>query len=830
MTPKLRLALSALLLLLLGAASARRLGPAPRLGPFLDPVHGVWAVAAATAPRPGGQVDLPGLTAPVRVVLDDRAVPHLFATTELDAYRVLGWLVARDRLFQLELQTRATAGTLSELLGPAVLAADRASRALGLADAAERKFAELDPASLGARAITAYAEGVNAYIGGLRSRDFPLEYRLLDARPQRWQPQHSLYLFGRMGQTLAGFDPGLVREEVAALVGAAAAEAIVAVNSPIQEPIQPSRHGGPREEIRVLPPPGPPDTARARALAALRAVEEAARGPRDVGALGSNNWAVAPVRTAAGHALLAGDPHLQLTLPSIWYEVHLSVPGVLDVAGVALPGAPGVTIGFNRDLAWTFTNTGADVLDFYREEVDDAAAPRRYRVDGTWRDLRLKEEVYRGPGGRALAVDTLRFTHRGPMRRVGGSWVSRRWTVLEASAENDVFLQAARATTAEEWLRAMEAYVVPTQNGLVADRNGTIAIRSSGWYPLRPGDGRGDRIFDGTSSAVDWQGALPVARYPGAVRPSQGFLASANQQPVDPRDNPAYLGADWPAPWRAIHINRMLRAEPAATPDRMRAMHTDPGSARADALVPPFLAAAAAQERSGAADETLRRAARLLGEWDRQYDPANRRAILFELSVEEAFRRALDELILPDSGRHNPSYRNSQLLYVLTRDSASAWWDDRRTPSHRESRDEVLAASLRAALDTALARYGDPDGPGWAWGTVWPTDIWHLARMPALSVRGVPVRGGPETIAPAGRRGTHGASWRMVVELGPEVRAWGTYPGGQSGNPLSPFYADRIPQWAAGGSDEILFPRDPGDIPPGRILDTITFQPRERPR
>jgi len=188
-----------LALLALGAASVVRIGPVPRLLPFLDPVRGVWAVAGAARPPAEHRAAIPGLTAEVDVRVDHRGVPHIFAATQEDAYRAMGYLVARDRLFQLELQTRAAAGTLTELLGAQLLEADRLARRMGLAWSAERKLRALDPASLGARAIYAYADGVNAYLDGLRSDRLPLEYRLLDRRPTRWEPLHSLLLFARMG-------------------------------------------------------------------------------------------------------------------------------------------------------------------------------------------------------------------------------------------------------------------------------------------------------------------------------------------------------------------------------------------------------------------------------------------------------------------------------------------------------------------------------------------------------------------------------------------------------------------------------------------------------
>lgn len=829
-----RILTAAVLVLVLGGGSLVRLGPLPKLGPFLDPVRGAWGLLRAAEWKATERGSIPGLTGPVEVRLDDRGVPHIFADNEMDAYRVQGWIVARERLFQLELTTRATTGTLSELLGPRLLEADRESRALGLAWAADRKFARLDTTSLGYRAIAAYAEGVNAWISELKPRNYPLEYRLLGRKPARWEPRHSLYLFAQMGLTLAYGDPARTKRAVQALVGPEAADALVPVNSPIQEPIQPSV-GAPRFALTPLPAPGLPDTAALAAwshsleVPASRVVSSAATGPTAPTAegdveLGSNNWAVAPSRTAAGYALLAGDPHLELTLPSIWYEAHIVVPGQLDVAGVTLPGSPGVVIGFNRDVAWTFTNTGGDVLDVYAESVDDPANPTQYQLDGSWKPIESRVEVYRDPDGNVIATDTVRFTHRGPMRKDEQGWTSFRWTVLEPSQETDLFLRAARTTTADEWLEVMRGYVAPTQNGLVADRKGSIGIRSAGWYPVRPGDGRGDRVFDGSSSANDWKGVLPVERYPQALRPAQGFLVSANQQPVDPADNDAYMGADWPSPWRAMQINSLLRADSAVTPDAMRLMHRHPGSVREAQFRPWYVRGATAEITAGRGNPKLERALKLLNEWDGRYTPENERAILFEMAQRELPRRLWDELIPP--GGKSPIPRGSQPTLRAMLDSTGPWWDDRRTPDVRETRNAILAATLEAALDSAITQYGEPEAGGWRWGDVWPTDIWHLLRLPSLSARSVAVQGGPETIAPAGRHGTAGASWRMVVELGPEVRAWGTYPGGQSGNPASPWYDNRVAQWASGGLDTLLLPRTAEELPPGRTQSILTFAGR----
>lgn len=809
-------------------AGARAVGPLPPLGPFLDPAHGVWSLARSAALPARHEAVLPGLAAAVQVLVDDRGVPHVFAASEEDAWRAQGYLVARDRLFQMELQTRAAAGTLAELLGARAVEADRADRRRGFPWAAERTLAGLDSNALVARAARAYAEGVNAWIAGMSGADLPLEYRLLSARPARWRPVDTFYLFLQMALTLAWGDETLEKLQVRGLVGAAAAEALFPRNSPIQEPIQPNGEGAPRYEFVRLPPPGPPDRDALVAAERHAAADLAlgwARPPRWAGgdAIGSNNWVVAPARTAAGHALLAGDPHLELSLPSVWYEIHLNVAGTLDVAGVTFPGAPGVIIGFNREVAWSFTNTGADVRDHYVEKVDDEAQPTRYLLDGAWRPLEARIEVVRGRRGEALATDTVRFTHRGPLAREGSRWVSTRWTAFESGNPGEDFLRLDRARSVAEWLEGWKEYVGAAQNGVAADRQGTVAIRSTGKFPLRPGGGRGDELRDGTASGNDWLGYLPLEAYPFALNPAQRFLASANQQPVDPRANPAYFGVNWYSPWRAIRINQLLRADSAVTPEAMRRYQTDARSARADAFVPWLLAAAA--------DAALRPAAALLARWDHSYTRENRAAVLFDATMAALTSLVWDELI-PAAQRGDSTARpvavpEEAVLLGLLEDSTSAWWDRAGTPQV-ERRDAILAEALRRGLARTLRDHGPIEGDGWRWDRAHGANLYHLLRLPALSALDLPVQGGPATLTPSPGRGTHGASWRMVVELGPEVRAWAVYPGGQSANPASPWYLDRLPHWLAGTLDTVLFPGRPEELSAARVRTKLTLNPRAR--
>ena len=782
------------LVLVLGAFGA---GPVPPLGSLLDPWNGVWAAARSAGWPSAAAAAIPGLKDTVRVAYDDRAVPHIFARSADDAYRALGYVVARDRLFQLEMQTRATAGTLTELVGPRALPLDRSQRALGLALSAERQWAGMDSTSRVARALRAYADGVNAWIDGLSDADRPLEYHLLNARPMRWKPQYALYVMKRMGYTLAFNNDERARAHVAALVGDSAADALLPIHSPIQEPIQLGKGPYPRFDFRPLPPPRhpvPPTAQRSGAAHATDAAYITSAASADSAAsaapaasaasaapaapagwvegggdeVGSNNWAVAPRRSATHHALLAGDPHLDLTLPSIWYEAQLVAPGALDVYGVTIPGVPGIVIGVNRDVAWSFTNTGNDVLDLYAETLDDPHHPTQYRLDGTWHHVERRIETYRDRRGQLLAVDTLYATGRGPLLLGGTRPLSMRWLVLEGGGV-DALLEAQHARSAVEWLRLMRSFRTPAQNGLVADRGGAIAIRSTGSFPIRPGNGRGDLIRDGSTSKSDWIGFWPTPRYPFARDPAQGYLVSANQEPKDPRTDPGYLGSNWPAPWRAIRINQLLAADKSVTVDDMRRFQTDPGSARADAFLPRLLAIGrhALPHLSGNDSAAVAMAIDLLAQWDRRYTRTNERAILFELVMDELQNRLWDELA-PGRGTRRAVMPGEAVLLEALADSTSVWWDDRRTRKV-EDRDAIVTASLAAGLERAEHLYGAPSTPGaWRWDRVHHANIYHLLGLPSLSGR--PRSARRRVAAATARVGAWWSSWVRRSPRGAFIR------------------------------------------------------------
>ncbi len=821
MTRRILMAIAGLLLAGAIWIGARGAGPVPPLAALLDPVRGAWSAASLGSFPDSGAAEVPGLSGPVEVRYDLRLVPHIFATTDEDAARAMGYVVARDRLFQLELQARAGGGTLTELVGAVALPADVETRELGLTRTAERNYALYRDSTAGRLAV-AYAQGVNAFIDGLTVAEIPVEYKLLNRRPVRWDPINVFYMQGRMGYTLAYGGGEFERIAAEALVGRAASRALFPLTAPIQEPIQPTGSAEPRLDVQPIPAAGTMDSAAA-AVISLLPRSPWANDPESRPSLASNNWAVSPQRSKSGYAMLAGDPHLELTLPSIWYEVHVSVPGVRDVYGAAIVGLPGLPIGFSRDIAWSMTNTGADVLDWYRETVDDAGAPSRYLLDEVWQDLEKREEIYLDPRGAVLRTDTIRFSHRGPLRRRGAEWLSMRWTVNDPSDAITAFLVAAQETTAGGFLdRFAERYRTPAQNAIAADRQGNIGIRSTGAYPIRPDDGDGLSIRDGTTRASDWQGYWPVQQYAQSLNPAQGYVASANQQPIDPASGARYQGPERDFdPWRALQINKLLRANDQVTLDDMRRYQTDPGSERVQYFLPYFTRAVSSGRTGGSVSPQLNSADSVLAAWDGRYTVGNSAAVLFEAAMTQLSRLTWDELIPPgDSVR--VATPTASILWVLLHDSASAWWDVRGTPSV-EDRDAVLRDALERAWVSTSTRHGNASAEGWRWGRVAPSRVSHLLRLNGFS-RSIPVSGGRGTLNPSAGSG-HGASWRMVVELGPRVRAMAIYPGGQSGNPASPKYGDRLRFWQNGDLELLNFPVAIDSMAVQQIQSRLTLRP-----
>jgi penicillin amidase len=788
-------ALSTLLLLaaVLWALEVRH-GLVPPLGPLLDPYGGFWRNNASEDRIPG-RLALPGLKGRVTVLWDERHVPHIFAASEADLFRAQGFITARDRLWQMDFLSRYTSGRLAAVVGPQLLESDRLQRRLGIAWGAENFLKGIENDAHMRGILSAYCEGVNAYIGTLGPGDCPLEYKLLDYVPGRWTPRDVALLLKYMAWYLSGGGRDWELTQTRERMGEAACDDLFPFHAPFQDPVAPP---GTKWDFAS---PGPPAWPAARGGVSGSEPRPGARPGCDLDAepVGSNNWAVSGKKTKSGFPILCGDPHLELTLPAIWYEVQLSAPG-MNVGGVSLPGAPGVIIGFNGDAAWTMTNAGSDVLDFYRLRFRDGDRAEYAWGDG-WRRTWRRREVIE-VRGRAPVIEDVLYTHLGPVpcpESAAGmpAWLppgcAMRWGGHDASGILEAIYRLDRSRGYPDYLAAMTQFDCPAQNVAFACRDGHIAIRHNGRFPLRA-RGQGRYLLDGSLPAGEWPGWVPMERVPGCEDPERGFVASANQSPADTA-YPYYLGWDYGTFERGARINELLAAASAITPGDMVRMQGDALSLRARAILPRLLAilssgALTAEERAWTGE---------LARWDFVY-----RAGRAEATVFDRFWRELYLAIWSDefaSGRLVAAPGSDRTMALILDEPGSPYFDDAATPTR-----ETLADIVRRAFAVALSRLNEelgPRGERWRWGRASPVEIRHLARFPGLGAPPLAVGGGRGLINAAA--GSHGPSWRMVVELGPTVRAWGILPGGESGNPGSRFYDDGINEWLAGKVHELLF-------------------------
>ena len=534
------------------------------------------AVAGAvwwSLPSPGLAAVVPGLSAPVSVGLDANGIPRIKAANALDGAAALGFMHARDRMFQMELMRRLGSGRLSEIAGSSTLRPDRTMRVLGVRRRAEADWAGLSPDT---RALMeAYARGVNAWIG-LRGRFSAPEFVALGA-PEAWTPIDSLL----WGKTMALYLSGNWRQEIAraALLARMPADKV--------RGLWPGQQAGIGEALE-------------RMLAAVPAFPEAFTVPGSA----SNEWAVSGAHSATGAPLLAGDPHLGYSMPAVWYLARIETPeGVL--AGATAPGVPFVIIGHNGRIAWTFTTTGADTQDVFVETATGAG----YATPEGMRAFEARDEVIHVLFG-ADVVQRVRETRHGPVLsdvdgRLDGPILA---VAMAGLAPGDVapdgLLALNRASTVAEAGRAAALVSAPVQNLLVADGRG-IGRFMTGRVPVRRA-GDGTLPVDGADGAHDWVGFASGEALPHVVDPASGVLVNANER-VAGADFPVFLGQDWFGDWRARRIRALLEGRSSHTVASFSAMQVDSVSAFALAVLPRLLKTEPADAASGQALVALRR-------------------------------------------------------------------------------------------------------------------------------------------------------------------------------------------------------------------------------
>jgi penicillin amidase len=760
--------------------------------------------ARAALPQVQGEVKVSGLREPVEVLWDRWGVPHIYARNTHDLYFAQGYVVASDRLFQIDFFLRLGSGRLSELFGDSTLSLDRFIRTLGWNRAAPRLMAQWD--DLAMEIAHAFVDGTRAWIEHMPAK--PIEYEILSLDPDVPQGvdgvERAVSAAVFMAWTLSGnWDAELLRAEIAERIGWDPMRALFPEIPTLPAPVRPGKRGGDRD--------------RRSALDLLNAAPPLPNGQ------GSNNWVVSGRRSATGMPLLANDPHILAQLPSIWYEAHLSAPG-LDVRGVALPFAPGILLGHNDRIAWGATNVGGDTQDLYLERLNgDGTAALN---DGLWEPLTVHREEIAVRGRTDPEVLEVRGTRHGPIldsymvgmtdvRVVGGGITQTyalRWVGLEEGISVSTVHRLNTAATWEQFRSALSDWVCPGQNFVYADVDGNIGYQCTGLHPIRE-RGDGTVPVPGWTDEYEWNGYVPFDELPWAFNPDEGFLATANAKPHDDA-YPYLLGHDFLPPFRARRIAQMITEREKHDVDSFARMQFDWLSLPAVDIVPRLLEVEPAGDRQ-------KQAVELLSNWDFRLAPDSAGAAVYQVWCMRIARAILLPLLGEPLYEHYYSRRqwsNEFQTLVLPRllELPQARWFG---ADGAEARDRVLREALDDALDELTKRLGEDPG-GWSWGGI--HRIRYVSRLGAvvpdleeLFTGGEAPWGGDEMTVNQGAfepgPGTYDtavvASWRQVVDLGDLDRSMGTHTVGQSGNPASPHFRDLFPLWSTGKLHPLPFTR-----------------------
>jgi penicillin amidase len=696
----------------------------------------------------------------VDVDRDARGVPHIKAQSLEDALFVEGYVAANDRMWQMDTLRRLAAGELSEILGPVTLEVDREARRLRLRRTAEQMNAALLPEEK--KQFAAYARGVNAYIESHRG-NYGFEFALLRYDPRAWSITDSLLIGLQMFRTLTtDWRTKLVKEQML--------------------------RAGERDKVDFLFP--------------IRSGLEIAPG--------SNAWAVAGSHTADGKPLLSSDAHLEFSMPGIWHMVHLQAPG-LNVAGLELPGVPGVIIGHNDRIAWGVTNLGFDVQELYVERMDLRTG--QYVFQNHLEQARREREII-AVKGRPTDEMISWVTRHGPVfTSDNGRVLTLKWTAFDASIFHNVFLDIDRARTWEEFRAALGRFGGPGQNFVYADVDGNIGYQAAGKLPIRESY-EGDVPVDGTSGLYEWNGYIPFDDLPRAFNPPGGYVVTANQNPF-PAKFPWRVAGRFAAPYRSGQILDMLRAGGnKLRPEDSLRIQKDVYSG-----LHRFLGrqVAAAYEKRGQSNPLYNDAIAMLKTWDGQMDRDRPEPFLAEL-IYQYVRKAAAERAAPGSGvAYDAENVNLAAASVerLLKERPSDWFADY---------DQLLLRCFTDAMEEGQRIQGT-DPKRWRWGKVMFLEVTHPigSKLPVVgkyfNVGPVPMSGGSFTVKQTTRK--LGPSERMDAAVGNWDASLLELPIGESGHFASSHYADEWDAYYAGRS----FPMEFGKV---EAKSRVVFAPGKK--
>ena len=770
-----------------------------------------WWFIYRPLPQLDGSASLPGLHQDVTVERDRWGVPRVRASSVEDLAEAQGYVMAQDRLWQMDLLRRVARGQLSEILGPKTLVIDKEFRTNGFARAAERDATLLDPESR--KVMEAYARGVNHFIEQHKNA-LPLEFSLLRYEPSPWQPSDTIAISGYMYRTLTNtWERELNRAKVAERVGpdrakdlfseeAAMDHFVVGDPKVIDDGSQRSAADSDDDDDDDMQPDtvlkarsgvlpniatreSDPDVTSALAESVQAFLSESKNEIRQ--GLGSNNWVVSGAHTATGKPLLANDTHLELSIPSIWYEIHLTAPG-WNIKGFTLPGAPMIIIGHNDRIAWGFTNNGADVQDLYVETFNPAS-PDEYRVKAAWTKAQVFDETIhvKGQADEHLKVTV---TRHGPIvHREEDKAYALRWTATEPSGLANSYTWLGKARNWREFRENMRRVWGPAQNGVYADVDGNIGYVMAARVPIRK-KGHGEVPVPGDTDDHEWSGYIPFDRLPQALNPESGLIVTANARVVGPNYKP-YLTDRWEEPYRTARIYDLLHDRHDLRPEDMLKVQTDTYSYPHVFLADELLAAARTVKPK---DPRAQKLIDGLKDWNGIAD-ADSPEVSFLHTVRRA---AIDLLLEPFLGKDTSLYqwRTTTFLQKILTDRPAKW-----LPAADKNYDELLSTAADIAVTKLAEQSKSEHVEDWAWKRFNSLDMFHPLGSDGLLKRSLSITDKPQagtvySVRAAAK--THGPAMRFVANPKNWDQSIMLITAGESGQPGSSHYSDQFSYWYEG--------------------------------
>lgn len=730
-----------------------------------------------------------------KVWLDDRLIPHIFADNTEDALYLQGYVEANLRLFQMDMISRGATGRLAEVLGPTGVEMDRTTLRKGMCLAASRAVKVWESQDSVMDYLNAYLRGVNDYINKLEVKDYPLEYKLLGFAPKPWTIDQVAGMYIYMCDVLAGKSTDLGNTNALQSLGRTAYDEVFRQLKYDDIPVIQKKISPVNLVKRVQM-----DTS-AWGIAAINQ-EELSSSPDGIG---SNNWVVTGSKSKTGLPILASDPHLRLSLPSIWVEMQIKTKDY-NAYGVSLPGIPGIFIGFNEGVTWAETNASIDVSDLIQVQWKD-----------NQRDLYLYEGDYIAcekipfeikVKGEPSIIDTTHLTKYGPIKyysKDAKTDLALQWIVLDDKKSYDVslFARIMQSKSVDDLNAKLVSYSAPAQNILTADRNGNISLRVMGYIPARD---QNDGLFveKGNGEGNLWSDYIPFEDMPADKNPASDYLTSSNQRSIS-IDYPYFLNGNFEK-FRNLRIHEELDQSRSFTVKDMKKLQADDVSSKAKNTLPLILKYSTG--RFEVYDS-------LLGAWDYSYDKDEFAPFIFNRIYESIWKNTFDELYAhPERRNAMPDERS---LEVLLQNPKHPIFDLQSSP-HRETAEDIVNQSIH----DVIKEWGTTNLP--VYGKSRNVKIAHLLRIPAFSVESLNIGGNEDCID--AQNTEWGPSWRMVVAMGPEIEAWGVYPGGQSGSPASTFYKDFVETWSQKDYFRIRFMKSLEDIPEEESSNIIQINKR----